>query len=68
MKVHSSFKQNLWGADLAYMQLISKHNKEFPFLLCVIDIYSYYGWVVPLKDKKGITITNALIANQTKYE
>ena len=48
MKVHSSFKQNLWGADLAYMQLISKHNKEFPFLLCVIDIYSYYGWVVPI--------------------
>ena len=41
------------------MQLISKFNKEFRFLLCVIDIFSKYAWVVPLKDKKGITITNA---------
>ena len=39
------------GADLADMQLINKFNKGFRFLLC--------GWVVPLKDKKGITIANA---------
>ena len=47
------------GADLADMQLISKFNKGFRFLLCVIDIFSKYAWVVPLKDKKGITIINA---------
>ena len=41
------------------MQLISKFNRGFRFLLCVIDIFSKYAWVVPLKDKKGITITNA---------
>ena len=41
------------------MQLISKFNKGFRFLLCVIDIFSKYAWVVPLKDKKGITIVNA---------
>ena len=41
------------------MQLISKSNKGFRFLLCVIDIYSKYACVIPLKDKKGITITNA---------
>ena len=41
------------------MQLISKFSKGFRFLLCVIDIFSKYAWVVPLKDKKGITITNA---------
>ena len=41
------------------MQLISKFNKEFRFLLCVIDIFSKYAWVVPLKDKKGISIVNA---------
>ena len=41
------------------MQLINKFNKGFRFLLCVIDIFSKYAWVVPLKDKKGITITNA---------
>ena len=47
------------GADLADMQLISKFNEGFRFLLCVIDIFSKYAWVIPLKDKKGVTITNA---------
>ena len=41
------------------MQLISKFNKGFRFLLCVIDIFSKYGWVVPLKGKKGGSIVNA---------
>ena len=41
------------------MQLISKFNKGFRFLLCVIDIFSKYAWVVLLKDKKGISIVNA---------
>ena len=41
------------------MQMISKFNKGFRFLLCVIDIYSKYVWVIPLKEKKGVTITNA---------
>ena len=47
------------GADLADMQLISRFNKGFRFLLCIIDIFSKYAWVVPLKDKKGISIINA---------
>ena len=41
------------------MQLLSIFNKRFRFLLCVIDIYSKYAWVVPLKDKKGVSIVNA---------
>ena len=41
------------------MQLIRKVNKGFWFLLCVTDIYSQYDWVIPFKDKKNITITNA---------
>ena len=41
------------------MQLISKFNKGFKFLLCVIDIFSKYAWVVPLKDKKGVYIVDA---------
>ena len=41
------------------MQLISKFNKELRFLLCVIDIFSKYAWVVTLRDKKGVTIVNA---------
>ena len=52
-KVHSSFEGNNWGADPADKQLISKFNKGFRFLLCVIDIYSNYAWIVPSKDKKG---------------
>ena len=54
-KVYSPFIDNIWGADLAYMQLISKFNRGFRFLLCVIDIYSKHVWVL----KKGITITNS---------
>ena len=41
------------------MQLISKFNKGYRFLLCVIDIFSKYAWVIPLKDKKGVSIVNA---------
>ena len=58
-KVYSAFKDKIWAADLADMQLISKFNKGFRFLLCVIDIFSKYAWVVPLKDKKGVSIINA---------
>ena len=58
-KVYSTFKDNIWGAELADMQLLSKYNKGIRFLLCVIDIFSKYAWVVPLKDKKGISIAKA---------
>ena len=57
--VYSSFKDNIWGIDLADMQLLSNFNKGFRFLLCVIDIFSKYAWVIPLKDKKGVSIVNA---------
>ena len=58
-KVYLTLKDNIWGADLADMQLISKFNKEFRFLLCVLDILSKHAWVVPSKDKRGVTIVNA---------
>ena len=61
----------IWGAD---MQLISKFNKGFRFLLCVIDIFSKYAWVVPLKNKKVLVLLMLFkkywmiqIENQTKY-
>ena len=41
------------------MQLLSRYNKGIRFLLCVIDIFSKYAWVVPLKDKKGVSIVTA---------
>ena len=58
-KVHAAFKDNIWGADLADMQLLSKYNKGIRFLLCVLDIFSKYAWVIPLNDKKGISIVKA---------
>ena len=50
--MYSSFRDNIWGADLADMQLLSEFNKGFRFLLCVIGTFSKYAWVIPLKDKK----------------
>ena len=58
-EVYSAFKDNIWTADLVDMQLISKFNRRFRYLLCVIDICSKYAWIVPLKDKKGVSIVNA---------
>ena len=58
-KVYSLFKDNIWGVDLADMQSLSKYNKGIKYLLCAIDLFSKYAWVVPLKDKRGITIVNA---------
>ena len=49
--VYSGFKDNIWGDDLADMQLINKFNRRFRFLLCVIDIFSKYGWVVSVKEQ-----------------
>ena len=50
-------RDNIWGADLANMQLISKYNNEVRFLVGVIDIYSKYALVLPLRIK-CLTITN----------
>ena len=61
--VCSRFKVNIWGADLADIQLIGKFNKGFRFLLCVIDVFSKYAWIIPLKDKKGMSIVNAIQKN-----
>ena len=58
-KVYCGFKDNIWGADLADIQLISKFNKRFRFLFCVIDIFSKYARVFPIKDKKGVNILDA---------
>ena len=58
-KVYSSFRDNIWGVDLADMQSLSKYNKGIKYLLCAIDLFSKYAWVVPIKDKKGVSIVNA---------
>ena len=58
-KVYPQFKDNTWGVDLADMQSLSKKNKGIKYLLCAIDLFSKYAFVVPLKDKKGVSIVNA---------
>ena len=58
-KVYSSFKDNIWGVDLADIQSLSKYNKGLKYLLCAIDLFSKYAWVIPIKDKKGTSIFNA---------
>ena len=57
--MYSSFRDNIWGVDLADMQSLSKYDKGNKYLLCAIDLFGKYVWVVPLKDKKGVSIVNA---------
>ena len=57
--MYSQFKDNIWGVDLAHMQSLSSKNKGIKYLLCAIDLYSKYAFVIALKDKKGISIVNA---------
>ena len=58
-KVYSSFRNNIWGVDLANMQSLSKYNKGNNYLLCELDLFSKHAWVFPSKDKKGVGILNA---------
>ena len=58
-KVYSSFRDKISGVDLADVQSLSNYNKGIKYLLCAIDLFSKYAWVVPLKDKRGISIVNA---------
>ena len=55
------FIDNIWGADLANMQLTSIFNKGFRFLLCAINIYRKYAWFVPLKAKKRTTVSTVIL-------
>ena len=51
--VYSSFKDNIWGVDLADMQSLSKNNKGIKYLLCAIHLFYKYAWVVPLEIYMG---------------
>ena len=62
-KVYLLFRDNIWGVDLADMQSLSKYNKVIKYLLCAIDFFSKYAWVIPIKDKKGASIVNAFRKN-----
>ena len=57
-KVYSSFRDNIWGVDLFDMQSLSRYNKGIRYLLCAIDLFSKYAWVIPIKNNKGTSIVN----------
>ena len=48
------------GVDVGDMQSLSKYNKGIKYLLSAIDLFSKYEWVIPIKDKKGTSIVNAI--------
>ena len=58
-KVYSSFRDNIWGMDWADMKSLRKYNKGIKYLLCAIDIFNKYVWVIPLKEKKWGSLINA---------
>ena len=66
--MYPSFKDNIWGVDLADIQLIIKYNKGIRYLLRAIDLLSKHAWIVPLKDKKGVSIVTAFqeVLNSSK--
>ena len=52
-------KDEIWCADLVDMQAFSSFNKGFKYILTVIDIFSKYVWVIPIKDKTATSVTKA---------
>ena len=69
-KVHVNGIDKIWAADLVDMQSFSKFNRGAKYLLTVIDVFSKFGWMLPLKDKTGVSVANALkeIFKQRKPE
>ena len=60
-KVYARFKDNIWAADLTEMGSLFSKNKNVKYSLCVIDVFTKYAWIKPLKYKKDKTVFNAFI-------
>ena len=60
-EVYARFKDNIWAADLAEIISLSSKNKNIKYLLCLIDYFTKYAWVKPLKYKKRKTVLNVFI-------
>ena len=59
IKIIPLYKDETWSADLIDKSNLSKYNKNYKFILTVIDIFTKYAWAIPLKDKSGTSVTNA---------
>lgn len=53
-------KNDLWQADLVEMIPYAKHNKNFKYILCVIDCFTKFVWALPVKSKTAVEISNAM--------
>ena len=60
-KVYARFKDNIWAGDLSEIESLFSRNKSVKYLLCVIDVFTKYAWVKPLKDKKYKSVLDAFI-------
>ena len=58
-KIYSYFRDNIWGVDLADMQSLSKYDQGNKYLLCAIDLFNKYAWVISINNKIGTSIVNA---------
>ena len=58
-KVYVKGANKIWAADLVDMQSFSRYNKGYKYIIMIIDIFSKYGWAIPLKSKVGIEVTKA---------
>ena len=69
-KVYVNGIDKIWAADLVDIQSFSKFNRGIKYLLTVIDVFSKLGWMLPLKDKTGVSVSKALkeIFKQRKPE
>ena len=65
-KAYTRFEGIIWAADLAEMESLPSKNKNVIYLLCVIDVFTKYAWVKPLKDKKGKTVLNSFIVTENE--
>ena len=70
MKVYSRFKHNICSTDSVEMTSLSSNNQGVKYLLCVLDVFTKYAWIKPLKDKKAKTVLNSFIGkvNESKHK
>ena len=66
-KVYPKFKGNIWVSDLAEIESLPSRNKNVKYFLCVVDVFTKYAWVKPLKDKTGKTVVNAFIETVNEF-
>ena len=59
-RINSLYKDETWSANLIDKSALSKNNKNYNFILTVIDKFTKYAWDVPLKNKSGLSKTNGL--------